>query len=396
MALNTKPKILIFSDWYAPAFKGGGPIRSIVNLVEALKHEYEFYIYTTDTDFGEHAPMAGIVADQWLHIADVQIYYRSTRSLSFTNVKSLIREINPHRIYLNSMFSNMIKPILAGYQSEKIIIAPRGMLSKSALAVKPIRKFLYLWLLRTFGFAKYLNFHATSEPEVKDIQRIFPNAKSINVAGNIPVRIEATLPQAIKASNAIQLVFTGRMHPIKNLHVLLQALQNVKGQITLNIIATREDEAYLNQCQQLSNELGKDIQVNWLLDLPHHQVKPYLQAAHFFVLLSEVESFGHAIFEALAVGCPVLISDQTPWKNLQEIKAGWDLATSDPDLITATFQELVDMDDYEWQSYRNGSLNLAESYVKRLNVDKEYCILFENRFNFNPLNNHDNQPPTLR
>ena len=396
MALNTKPKILIFSDWYAPAFKGGGPIRSIVNLVEALKQEYEFYVYTTDTDFGEQSPMAGIVADQWLHIADVQIYYRSTHSLSFTNVKSLIREINPHRIYLNSMFSNMIKPILAGYQSEKIIIAPRGMLSKSALAVKPIRKFLYLWLLRTFGFAKYLNFHATSEPEVKDIQRIFPNAKTINVAGNIPVRIEATLPQAIKASNAIQLVFTGRMHPIKNLHLLLQALKTLKGQIILNIIATKEDDAYLDKCQQLANELGKDIQVNWLLDLPHHQVKPYLQGAHFFVLLSEVESFGHAIFEALAVGCPVLISDQTPWKNLQEKKAGWDLSTSDPNFITATLQALVDMDDYEWQSYRNGSLNLAESYVKRLNVDKEYSILFENRFNFNPLNDHDNQPPTLR
>ena len=396
MVLNTKPKILIFCDWYAPAFKGGGPIRSIVNLVEALKPEYEFYVYTTDTDFGEHAPMAGIVADQWLHIDDVQIYYRSTRSLSFTNIKSLIREINPHRIYLNSMFSNMIKPILAGYQSEKIIIAPRGMLSTSALAVKPIRKFLYLWLLRTFGFAKYLNFHATSEPEVKDIQRIFPNAKTINVAGNIPVRIEATLPQRIKASNAIQLVFTGRMHPIKNLHLLLQALKTLKGQIILNIIATKEDDAYLDKCQQLANELGKDIQVNWLLDLPHHQVKPYLQGAHFFVLLSEVESFGHAIFEALAVGCPVLISDQTPWKNLQEKKVGWDLSTSDPSLITATLQELVDMDDYEWQSYRNGSLNLAESYVKRLNVDKEYSILFENRFNFNPLNDHDNQPPTLR
>ena len=396
MALNTKPKILIFCDWYAPAFKGGGPIRSIVNLVEALKQEYEFYVYTTDTDFGEHTPMAGIVADQWLHIDDVQIYYRSTRSLSFTNIKSLIREINPHRIYLNSMFSNMIKPILAGYQSEKIIIAPRGMLSTSALAVKPIRKFLYLWLLRTFGFAKYLNFHATSEPEVKDIQRIFPNAKTIKVAGNIPVRIEATLPQKIKASNAIQLVFTGRMHPIKNLHLLLQALKTLKGQIILNIIATKEDDAYLDKCQQLANELGNDIQINWFLDLPHHQVKPYLQAAHFFVLLSEVESFGHAIFEALAVGCPVLISDQTPWKNLQEKKAGWDLSTSDPSLITATLQELVDMDNQEWQSYRNGSLNLAESYVKRLNVDKEYSILFENRFNFNPLNDHDNQPPTLR
>ena len=72
------------------------------------------------------------------------------------------------------------------------------------------------------------------------------------------------------------------------------------------------------------------------------------------------------------------------------------MSTADPDLITATLQALVDMDDHEWQSYRIGSLNLAESYVKRLNVDKEYSILFENRFNFNPLNNHDNQPPTLR
>jgi glycosyltransferase involved in cell wall biosynthesis len=396
MALNTKPKILIFSDWYAPAFKGGGPIRSIVNLVEALKKEYDFYVFTADTDFGESSPMPHIKVDQWLVQDGVHVYYHAKGAMTYKMVKSVIKEINPHRIYLNSMFSNMIKPILAAYQSEKIIIACRGMLSTSALAVKPLRKFLYLWFLRTFGFAKYLNFHATSEQEVKNIKRIFPNAKSINVAGNIPVRIEATLPQAIKASNAIQLVFTGRMHPIKNLHILLQALQNVKGQITLNIIATREDEAYLNKCQQLGNELGKDIQVNWLLDLPHHQIKPYLQAAHFFFLLSEVESFGHAIFEALAVGCPVLISDQTPWKNLQEKKAGWDLSTSDPALITATLQELVDMNDPEWQSYRNGSLNLAESYVKRLNVDKEYCILFENRFNFNPLNDHDNQPPTLR
>jgi hypothetical protein len=56
---------------------------------------------------------------------------------------------------------------------------------------------------------------------------------------------------------------------------------------------------------------------------------------------------------------------------------------------------MIDMDDQEWQSYRMGSLNLAENYVKRLNVDKEYSILFENRFNFNPLNDYDNQPPTL-
>ena len=358
--------------------------------MQTLKEEYDFFVFTADTDFGESSPMPDIKVDQWLEQDGVNVYYHSKGMMSYKKVKSVINEIDPNRIYLNSMFSNMIKPILAGYQSEKIIIAPRGMLSSSALAVKPIRKFLYLWFLRTFGFAKYLNFHATSDQEVKDIQRIFPNAKSITIAGNIPVKVDATLPQLIKTSNSIQLVFTGRMHPIKNLHVLLQALKNVKGQIVLNVIATKEDVYYLDKCQQIAKEFGSHIQVNWLLDLPHHQIKSKLQSAHFFVLLSEVESFGHAIFEALAVGCPVFISDQTPWKNLQEKKAGWDLPISDLNLISTSLQQLVEMDDEEWQLYRNGSLNLAESYVEQLNVNKEYRILFENRFNFNPLNNNDN------
>jgi glycosyltransferase involved in cell wall biosynthesis len=391
----SKPKILIFSDWYAPAFKGGGPIRSIVNLVEALKHDYDFYVFTADTDFGESSPMPDIIVDQWLVQDGTHVYYRSKGMMTYKKVKSVIKEIDPHRIYLNSMFSNMIKPIFAGYQSEKIIVAPRGMLSASALAVKPIRKFLYLWFLRTFGFAKYLQFHATSEKEFKDIRRIFPNAKSITVAGNIPVKVDAALSEAQKNPNRLQLVFTGRMHPIKNLHLLMQALQGVRGQIGLNIIATKEDEAYLDKCQKLAKELDKHIEVNWLLDLPHHQIKAHLQSAHFFVLLSEVESFGHAIFEALAVGCPVLISNQTPWKNLQEQKAGWELSISDIQTIKTTLQEIVDMDNLVWQSYRLGAKNLAESYVKQLNVDKEYRILFENRINFDPFNNHDNQPPTL-
>lgn len=390
-----KTKILIFADWYAPAFKGGGPIRSIVNLVEALKYKYDFYIYTSDTDFGETTPLQGIQSDKWMNQNGFQIYYHSKGKMTFRQVKSVIKELNPDRIYLNSMFSNMIKPILAGYQSGKIIIAPRGMLSTSALAVKPIRKFMYLWFLRTFGFAKYLTFHATSNEEEKDIRRIFPNAKCINIARNVPGSITNDLGQMEKHVAHARLVFTGRMHPIKNLHLALEALKDLKGDIELTVIATKEDEAYLNKCRQIANSLGKNIKVNWLLNSPHDQIKSHLAQTHFFVLLSEVESFGHAIFEALAVGCPLLISNQTPWTNLQEQKAGWDLSISNSQQIKTTLQEIVNMDNLVWQSYRVGAKNLAENYLKQLNVDKEYSILFENRINFDPLNDHDNQPSTL-
>ena len=377
MAFNTKPKILIFCDWYPPAFKGGGPIRSILHLVEQLKNNYACFVYTSNTDFGEEEPLAGIVSNQWISQDGVQVYYRSI-NMSFKDVKEVIVTINPHHIYLNSMFSNMIKPILIAHASDKIIIAPRGMLNASALAVKPIRKFLYLWFLRTFGFAKHLRFHATTEEERKVIHRIFPNAKSVVVAGNIPVSASINLHPAEKQSGKLNMVFIGRMHPIKNLHLLLEVLKNLTGSIELTIIATKEDQVYLERCKQLALILPASITINWVLDLPPTEIKRYLIQAHLFALLSEVESFGHAIFEALAVGCPVIISDNTPWKDLEQQKAGMDLALYDMQQITAAIQRFVDMENQEWQSFRKGALTLAQSYTDSLDVDKLYRTLFEN------------------
>ena len=51
----------------------------------------------------------------------------------------------------------------------------------------------------------------------------------------------------------------------------------------------------------------------------------------FFPTLGE--NYGHVIYEALDSGCPVLISDQTPWRGLSEVGAGWDLPLDKPDLF---------------------------------------------------------------
>ena len=37
-------KVIIFIDWYHPAFKAGGPISSIFNMVEFLGEEVNFFI----------------------------------------------------------------------------------------------------------------------------------------------------------------------------------------------------------------------------------------------------------------------------------------------------------------------------------------------------------------
>jgi len=55
------------------------------------------------------------------------------------------------------------------------------------------------------------------------------------------------------------------------------------------------------------------------------------------------------IHEALAQGCPVLISDQTPWRNLHAEGVGWDIPLDEPEHFRRALQQCVDAGD-EWQA----------------------------------------------
>jgi glycosyltransferase involved in cell wall biosynthesis len=372
-----KTRLLIFCDWYAPAFKAGGPIRSIVNFVDRFKNQYDIHVFTSDRDINEKKPFKNIQVDHWLEKDGYHIWYYSPGTMTYKKVKSVIAEINPDKIYLNSMFSNMIKPMVAAYMSGRLIVAPRGMLRRSALVLKPIKKLIYLRLLKLMGLAPYLSFHSTGEDETKDIKRFFPKAKRIVLAPNLPVAVNKNLIQSEKATGKLRIVFVGRLHPIKKLDFLLEALVRAKGDIALDIVATREDADYWRKCKKLISKLQFKVDIESYIDLPHAKIKPLLEKAHLFVLPTEGENFGHAIFEALAVGCPVLISDQTPWRNLESKKAGIDLPLSDLSGFTKAIQTFVDMGDDEWQEYRNGALALARDYENNLEAVSQYKQLFE-------------------
>jgi glycosyltransferase involved in cell wall biosynthesis len=376
--LNIKTKLLIFCDWYAPAFKAGGPIRSIVNLVERFKSQYDIYVFTSDRDINDKKPFRNITADQWLQQEGYQIWYYSPGTMSFKKVKDVIAEINPDRIYLNSMFSNMIKPIMVGYSSGKIIIAPRGMLRSSALSVKPIRKFFYLWFLRMMGIDRYLIFHSTGEDESRDIKRFFPAAKKIVIAPNLPVAVSNQLMEIKKPTGQLRIIFVGRLHPIKKLDFLLDALAKVRGNIKLDIFVTKEDKEYWARCKKMIGKLQFRFEITTYVGLPYHKIKLLLEKAHLFALPTEGENFGHAIFEALAVGCPVLISDQTPWQGLRAKKAGVELPLTDQSRFTEVIQEFVDMSDEAWQEYRQGAWSLATSYQQNISSSEQYHLLFKN------------------
>ncbi len=97
-----------------------------------------------------------------------------------------------------------------------------------------------------------------------------------------------------------------------------------------------------------------------------------LAGYHLLVLPTRGENFGHVILEALLAGCPVLVSDQTPWRGLASRRAGWDLPLAAPDRFRAAVDEVVAMDgptfaDWSSRAVAFGASSAADPAVVEAN-----------------------------
>jgi hypothetical protein len=65
----------------------------------------------------------------------------------------------------------------------------------------------------------------------------------------------------------------------------------------------------------------------------------------------------------MQAGTPVLISDQTPWKNLAQENAGWDLPLKSVDGFANRIEEVAAMSDADFKKYSGAALAVAEKYA---------------------------------
>jgi glycosyltransferase involved in cell wall biosynthesis len=374
-------KILVCCDWYEPGFKAGGPIRSCVNFVNQMKDDYQIYVLTGDRDLDEQAPYEGIGADQWNSIhPNVKIYYCSPGNLTWKHIRNQIQAVSPDYIYLNSMYSRYftIYPLLQsrlGAFKSKMVLAPRGMLRQSAIQFKKGKKQLFLALFKTIGLHKRIQFHATDEDEVNEIQNNFGSSASTAMIPNFPGFLPDYQGSVLKEAGLLKMIFVGRLHKIKNLDWLLQQLEVVKGKILLTVVGGEEDAAYVQECKQRASALPASIEVDFRGAVANHKLPALIADHHLFVLPTQGENFGHAIFEALRAGRPVLISDQTPWRGLHAFKAGWDLPLSGAG-FKEKIQEAVNFNQQEYDQWSAGSWNFVHQYVSSSDLKTAYIKLF--------------------
>ena len=98
-------KILIMMGRYLPGHKDGGPIRSMINVTEALGDVYDLYIACLDRDKGDTMPYPNIMPNRWNRVGKAKVWY--VEPGGFTNERILKLADGMDSIYLCSFFCNI-------------------------------------------------------------------------------------------------------------------------------------------------------------------------------------------------------------------------------------------------------------------------------------------------
>lgn len=346
------PSILTIVPYYLPGYRAGGPIRSVSAFVQRLSGEFTFRIVTGDRDAGGVDPYSDVDIGSWNKVGKARVLYLPPGRQTFRGLKQILSEVPYDLLYLNGflhpVFSIRVLVLrrLGSIPSRPFLLAPRGHLSPGALSVKPWRKKIYLALAKKTGLCDGIAFHACSAMERNEIQQLFPKA-DIRVAPNLlPMNRRDGFSQRPcgedrppKESGRLRAIFLSRIAPKKNLLTALRACRDISDSILFSIVGPIDDEAYWKRCEECIDELPANVEVTYAGSVKPDRVPQVLASHHLFVLPTRSENFGHAILEALSVGLPVLISDQTPWTGVEECGAGWSCPVADVDCFSSRIRE---------------------------------------------------------
>ncbi|WP_421535360.1 glycosyltransferase family 4 protein [Pseudomonas marginalis] len=368
-----KLKILTFSSYYVPGYKGGGPVRTIENMVAHLDDSLEFWIVTRNHDLGDTIPYHSIQHEVWQRQGNAYVYYLPAEKLNLLGIRKIIKSTPHDIVYLNSFFDCRftIFPLLYRYlsrdHSTPFVLAPRGEFSSAALEIKKIKKKLYIAISQFLRLSKNLTFQASSEFEANDIEKALGIDKSeIKIASDLP-SVNSPSPASLNLhpphqteESSLRVIFLSRISPMKNLDFAISILAETTCSLQFDIYGPKEDLPYWAHCEQLLSSLPDHIQYNYCGTVMPDDVREIFSAYDLFLFPTQGENYGHVIAESISAGTPVLLSDRTPWRSLEQDNLGWVLPLGAPQSFARVIDACSKTTPQEKQEKRRHILDFSE------------------------------------
>lgn len=260
------------------------------------------------------------------------------------------------------------------------VLSPRGTLNPSTLKFSSITKKIMWMALQKKAFHKSDALHATSYDELEDFRRLGFNKPIIMLPNGIDVQPREMLRVHSNATNGklLKAIFIGRIHEKKGLELLLETWAKLDTSLwELRIYGTGKD----NYVNKIKNDIMKLNLKNVSVEKPvygNEKIDTYLRS-NLFILPSQNENFGNVVTEALACGIPVLTTDETPWKILNQKKAGWCVGREDEVFRNCLGQVLhmspKDLNDCGLRGYLLAKEAYGWDYISKKMVHAYNCLL---------------------
>jgi glycosyltransferase involved in cell wall biosynthesis len=355
-----RPTILVLLGCFGTGIEATGPNQNLLGMVQALEDRYRFRVAAE--------AVAGDTPGEWRLLNGVEQIPLRPRPFGVEHLGRLLRE-TPHEVIITNGFFDkgftiplLIMRKLGLVPRTPVLLGAHGEFSPGALTIRAGKKRAYLQFCRKFGLLDGIALQATSEIEADEIRAGLPFFRGEVVVTPI-IRFLPPVPRYVPrpAGAPLRVAFLSRIDRKKNLHYALDRLAEFDVPVDFRIFGPVTHEDYWQECRGRIDRLPAHIKAHHEGNLPQSKIQAALAAQDLLFLPTLGENFGHAIADALSAGTPVLISDRTPWRNLEAQGAGWDLPLEDPAGFVAVLRKVAAMNETELRSLRES----ARAYVER-------------------------------
>ena len=360
-------KVLILMGRYLPGYKDGGPVRTIKNLTDIFGKEYDIRIMCKDRDHGDLQQYPNISVDTYNKVGNANVYYVKNEKFKFKNMLNEIKKVDivyccgPYNDY--AIKAMVLKRL--GFFKMPLVIASMGSFSKGALSIKSKKKMIFLYMMKKLGFFKKIVWSVTSNIEEKELKKNLGENEKCIIAEDLP-RIKKIDHFHKKKKNRLKIIFISRICEKKNLLGAIKIISNLtEFPIQFDIYGNIEDKEYWKSCKKELEKLPINIKWKYQGECDSNNVIETLANYDIFLFPTFGENFGHVISEALLAGCVAVISDQTPWLDLDNYKCGNVINLKNINSFVDVLVDYTKMDEIDFNIYvRN-----AQKYIEEKNYN---------------------------
>lgn len=377
--------VLILIPYYFPGYRIGGPQKTVMNMIEEYGDNIQFYVLTKNHDLGD-ANEYNVNIDTWEKVGKANVKY--IKDCNY-NIISIIKEYtNFEKVYACSLFatSTVDALLLNRFFSKRIelFVAPMGVFSYGAIGIKKFKKKIFFMLGKILGIFNNITWCFSSDIEVEDATRVLGRKyiKKYIITRDIPDKVnfnesKKLIKEYNKNRDCIKIVFVSRISPKKNLEYCIDVLNHsFEGFIYFDIYGVIEDRNYFDKCIKLSYHLPDNIHVTYKGAYHPLDIKDIFKVYDVFLFPTRGENFGHVIYESLSYGCIPIISDQTPWNEIEERQCGYVISLEDIDRYRNCIQKFLYMDIKRLRNMRCRAVDFAQQIYNNCIEMSDYERIF--------------------